>query len=108
MSLSERRCGVWVDSGVAADATADLGGEDFAVVFRLADGVQQQRLGLCWSVPFEHAVPVRSFASYRGQKSFSGWWWAATTGRHVGYESWLERDHLMLLDFDPDVVGVAA
>ena len=26
---------------------------------------------------------------------------------HVGYESWLERDHLMLLDFDPDVVGIA-
>jgi hypothetical protein len=79
------------------------------VVFRLDDGVQQQQqLGLCWSVPFEHAVPVRQFASYRGQKSFSGWWWAATTGQHVGYESWLERDHLMLLDFDPDVVGVAA
>lgn len=28
--------------------------------------------------------------------------------RHVGYESWLERDHLMLLDFDPDVVGIAS
>jgi hypothetical protein len=97
-----------VGDGLAADALADPGGEDFAVVFRLADGIQHQRLGLCWSVPFEHAVPVRAFASYRGQKSFSGWWWAATTGLHVGYESWLERDHLMLLDFDPDVVGVAA
>jgi len=101
--------GVWVDSGLASGAVADPGVEDFAVAFRLADGVQQhQRLGLCWSVPLEQAVPVRSFPSYRGQKSFSGWWWAATTGEHVGYESWLERDHLMLLDFDPDVVGVAA
>jgi hypothetical protein len=27
---------------------------------------------------------------------------------HVGYESWLERDHLMLLDFDPLVVGVSS
>jgi hypothetical protein len=26
----------------------------------------------------------------------------------VGYESWLERDTLIVLDFDPDVVGVAS
>ena len=32
----------------------------------------------------------------------------ATTGSLVGYESWLERDWQMLLDFDPDVVGFAA
>lgn len=29
-------------------------------------------------------------------------------GGHIGYESWLERDHLMLLDFDPAVVAVAS
>ncbi|MEQ7846190.1 TnsA-like heteromeric transposase endonuclease subunit [Nocardioides kribbensis] len=27
---------------------------------------------------------------------------------HVAFESWLERDHLMLLDFAPEVVAVAA
>ena len=27
-------------------------------------------------------------------------WWSATDGGHVGYESWPERDHVMLLDFD--------
>jgi hypothetical protein len=26
----------------------------------------------------------------------------------VGYESWLERDRLILLDFDPEVVGIAS
>ncbi|MFB7191713.1 TnsA-like heteromeric transposase endonuclease subunit, partial [Streptomyces sp. NPDC056230] len=31
-----------------------------------------------------------------------------TTRDHVGYESWLERDRLILLDFDPDVVGIAS
>jgi hypothetical protein len=36
-----------------------------------------------------------------------GGWWAATTGSLVGYESWLERDWQMLLDFDSDVVGSA-
>ncbi len=29
-------------------------------------------------------------------------------GRHVGFESWLERDRLMLPDFDPGVVGIAS
>jgi len=32
----------------------------------------------------------------------------ASTGRHVEFESWLERDHLMLLDFDPDVTVVSS
>jgi hypothetical protein len=31
----------------------------------------------------------------------------ASTGRRVGFESWLER-HLMLLDFDPDVAAVSS
>ncbi|MFE9593433.1 TnsA-like heteromeric transposase endonuclease subunit [Streptomyces sp. NPDC006294] len=29
-------------------------------------------------------------------------------GGHIGYESWLERDHVMLLDFDPLVVGISS
>ena len=57
---------------------------------------------------FEDAAPARSFRWSRGQGHFPGWWWLATTGRHVGYESWLERDHLMLLDFDPAVTAVAS
>ncbi len=35
-------------------------------------------------------------------------WWSATAGVHVGYESWLERDHVMLLDFDSRVTAIAA
>jgi hypothetical protein len=57
---------------------------------------------------FEDAAPVRSFPSYRGQRNWPGWWWSATTGGHVGYESWLERDVAMMLDFDHDVVAIAA
>jgi hypothetical protein len=26
----------------------------------------------------------------------------------VGFESWLERDHVLHLDFDPSVVGIAS
>jgi hypothetical protein len=32
----------------------------------------------------------------------------ATTADHVGYESWPERDHLIVFDADPDVVLVAS
>lgn len=39
---------------------------------------------------------------------FPGWYWSATTGRHVGFESWLERDRLLLMDFDRDVVGIGS
>ena len=46
--------------------------------------------------------PCGRFPSYRGQRNFPGLWWSATTGEHVGFESWLEREHAMMLDFDPD------
>lgn len=57
---------------------------------------------------FERAAPARRFGSFEGQRSFQGLWWFATTGAHVGFESWLERDVLMALDFDADVVAVSS
>jgi hypothetical protein len=56
----------------------------------------------------KRVAPVRSFGSFRGQRSFQGLWWFATTGEHVGFESWAEREAVMLLDFDPDVVAVSS
>lgn len=61
-----------------------------------------------WSVPFETGRPVRRFTSRKGQRHLSGLWWCATTGGHVGFESWLERDELVALDFDPTVIGLAS
>ncbi|WP_285780826.1 TnsA-like heteromeric transposase endonuclease subunit [Microtetraspora sp. NBRC 13810] len=69
---------------------------------------QHAALALSWNIPFERAMAVRTFPSYRGQKNFPGLWWSATTGEHVGYESWVERDVLMMMDFDPDIVAFAA
>jgi len=37
-----------------------------------------------------------------------GSWWSAKTGRHVGHESWLERDHAMVLDFDPRIAAFSS
>lgn len=86
-----------------------VGGWEFGLEFVDRDGVRRRELlSACWDVRFEGVAPVRSFRWSKGQRSFAGWWWSATTGGHVGFESWLERDHLMLLDFDPGIVGMAS
>ncbi|PZT77305.1 MULTISPECIES: TnsA-like heteromeric transposase endonuclease subunit [unclassified Streptomyces] len=74
------------------------------------DGGERRRtaLGSGWSIRFEDVPPVRGFRWNKGDRSFAGWYYAVTTGGHVGYESWLERDRLILLDFAPDVVGIAS
>jgi hypothetical protein len=61
-----------------------------------------------WAVPLEQGLPVRRFTSRKGQRHLSGLWWSATTGGHVGFESRLERDDVLHLDFDPSVVGIAS
>ena len=53
-------------------------------------------------------VPWRSVRSHRGQRHLPGWYWSATTGGYVLYESRLELARLLLGDFDSDVVGIAA
>jgi len=88
-------------------APASLPG--FAVGYVGPDG-REHREGLAAvaATAFELVAPVRSFPVYRGQRNNTGLWWSATTGGHVGFESWLERDHLTLLDFDPAVVAMSS
>lgn len=75
--------------------------------FETAGGRVRSPLAECSTVRFEcDGSPVRGFASFRGQSNFPGLWWFSTTREHVGYESWLERDHLMVFDADSTVVGV--
>jgi hypothetical protein len=86
-----------------------LAGDVAAVGFVDEDGVERQELlEDCAQQGFESGPPVRTFPSFRGQRNWPGWWWSATTSSHVGYESWLERDRAMALDFDDDVVAFAA
>jgi hypothetical protein len=93
---------------VAAACAASLAA-GFEVEFADADGTRRcELLGSCWDARFEDVVPVRPFRWSAGQRHFSGWWWSAKTGRHVGHESWLERDHAMMLDFDPAVAGFSS
>ncbi len=53
-------------------------------------------------------LPWRVFRWRHGQAHYSGWYWSATTGGHVVYESRLELARLLLADFDPGVVAIAA
>ncbi|MCE4941897.1 TnsA-like heteromeric transposase endonuclease subunit [Streptomyces albulus] len=62
----------------------------------------------CVTARFEDVAPVRQFRWSRGERHFAGWYWAATIGHHVGFESWLERDRLLLMDFDREVTGIAS
>ena len=83
-----------------------------------ADGVKVSYLDECglvrWvrpgdvGVDFAATAAVCSLPSYRGQRSFPGFYFAACTGRLVGFESWLERDEAMAMDFDPHITAFAA
>lgn len=53
-------------------------------------------------------LPVRNFPVYRGRKNYSGYFWSATVGGHVVYESLLELSWLWLADFDRSVSKIAA
>jgi hypothetical protein len=94
-------------TGVSAAAYA--AGERFWLEFQVADGSwQREALSSCHGIRFEDALPARRFRFEKGLQSFAGWWYFAKTSTHIGFESWLERDHLVLMDFDPAVQAVAS
>jgi hypothetical protein len=47
--------------------------------------------------------PVRVPGVYRRQRHMPGRWFSTTAGRFLEYESLLERDWMLLMDFDRDV-----
>jgi hypothetical protein len=59
-------------------------------------------------VPVEAAEQIRQFYSWPGKRNYDGRWWSSTLGRHVVFESLLERDALMMADFSTEVVAVCA
>jgi len=80
----------------------------FEVAFFGDDGSEiRQDLRDAAGVRFEDVPPVRWFPSYAGQRNYPGLYYAATMDRHVAFESWLERNQAMALDFDPDIGGFA-
>ena len=74
-----------------------------------AKGVANHPLaGELAGVSVEAALPIRRFYSWKGKRNYEGRWWCSTSGGHVEFESLLERDALMIADFDVDIFAVAA
>lgn len=85
-------------------------GIDVEVVFTTASGQVAQ---LPWaqaagSVRFEDLALVSAFPVVPGRRWGPGWWWSATTGRHVVHGSAAMRTQLMVLDRDPEVTALSA
>ena len=53
------------------------------------------------------AQPVRFPPSYAGQRHYPGLCWTRTTRGHVVYESLMERDRILLADYDSSVTWIA-
>jgi len=72
------------------------------VQVRRRDDVVVEELSRLTLQTFDQAVPWRQFRAYRGQRHYSGSYWAATMESFVGYESRLELANLLCEDFDPE------
>ncbi|MDD0858014.1 hypothetical protein NHF46_10010 [Arthrobacter alpinus] len=91
----------------ASDALAGHHAPSGTLMFReqFASASTTSQMADCWMIPFERAEPTRAPAAFKGQRNFVCLWWCPTIQRHVGFESWCERDNLMSLDFGPAVTG---
>lgn len=66
---------------------------------------------MSWDVasqPFESALPVRSFYGWPGKRNYEGSWWSSMVRARVGFESLRGRESPLAIDYDRDVVGIAA
>lgn len=98
----------WSDV-LAADDVPVPPSSDVTVRYRRGDGVFVDTSLDRVSVDDVLAgLPVREMRWFAGRQCYSGWYWSATTGGHVVYESRLELARILLADRDPEVVSIAA
>ena len=82
---------------------------EFDVEIVAEDGTRRRvPLASAARIPLADMTPARQIKARKRQRHLPGRWWSATDGRHVGYESWLERDQVMWLDWDKTVTGIAS
>jgi hypothetical protein len=71
---------------------------EFDVEFVADDGARHTvSLADAARVRLADMAPARRIRARKGQRHLPGRWWSVTDGRHVGYESWLERDLIRTL-----------
>lgn len=73
-----------------------------------ADGARTFDLSETATWRFEDYPGVRKPLSYKGQRNWVGSWWFSKSGEYVPFESWVERDWIMLFDRDTGVRAVRA
>jgi hypothetical protein len=85
----------------------EVAGFELVYVTAPGDGV---RVGLAdaWALRLESVPPVRRFASYRGQRHLSAAGGRPPMGAMSDSSRGWKRDHVLHLDFDPSVVGIAS
>jgi hypothetical protein len=88
--------GAWLPAGFEVEY-AEPGGREVRAGL---DRLRRVDLGSC--------LPVRSFPSFKGQRNYPGWFWSSTMTGLVGFESWVERGHLVALDFAPEVTAIVS
>ncbi|MFJ8401602.1 TnsA-like heteromeric transposase endonuclease subunit [Streptomyces microflavus] len=94
---------------MTVEAFADAGHGVFEVEYVDADHVRRREpLSAVWTERFETLPPVRMVRAYGGQRSVTRDYWSTTMRRALACESRLERDHAMLMDFDPQVTGLVS
>lgn len=93
----------------ARDAAPESPRGEFSIETVAEDGTRRRApLASAARIPLADMTPARRIRARKGQRHLPGRWWSATDGRHVGYESWLERDQVMWLDWDKTVTGIAS
>jgi hypothetical protein len=104
--MASRLPGLPPVAGVRAAAELSV---DAVVSLRMADGGEASfPLRQVQARQVIAAVPWRKTRGARGQAHYPGYYWSATMGGHVIYESRLELARLLLADFDRDVAAIAA
>ena len=97
-------------AGRGGAAAGRLDVESVDVLFRAPGGARvcSRWAAAAAEVVFEHCASLEPFTVRGGRRLAPGWWWSATTGRLVPYGSAAMRLHVMLLNRDSRVSGLAA
>jgi hypothetical protein len=90
--------------------TSGVEPDSMSVSFRCSDNAAQVVRPWCTveANALATASPWRTFRWYKGQKHYSGSFWAATENDIVIYESRLELARLLFADFDASVRHIVA
>lgn len=108
---SHRNCVIpaYFTTGMDTAKGAGTSAEAFEAAFSDPAGtlVQQRWEHAVGRVRFEDLGAVSAFPVIPGKRWGPGWWWSATTGRHVAHGSAAMLVQVMLLDRDRSVTGLA-